>query len=62
MDKIMTKNDLTMHGQGYRYVLVPTSGAFAPLYAKSVGALGELLRDFHNDTFVVRVLRLPRAE
>jgi hypothetical protein len=58
----MTENDKKMFAKGYRYKLVPSSGAFAPLYSKRIEQVGEVLRDYHNDLFILSTLRLPRAD
>ena len=60
----MTDNDIDngMFSKGYRYKLVPTSGAFAPLYSKQLAQIGELLRDYHSDKFIISKLRAPSVE
>jgi len=60
----MTDNDMDkgMFAKGYRYKLVPTSGAFAPLYGKRIEQIGELLRDYHSDRFIITTLSIPTDE
>ena len=58
----MTENDKKMFNTGYRYKLVPTSGAFAPLYSKRIEHVGEVLRDYHHDLFILSTLRIPTVD
>ena len=55
-------NDNKMFGKGYRYKLVPASGAVAPLYSKRLSHVGEVLRDYHSDKFIISTLRIPTVE
>ena len=58
----MTENDKKMFAKGYRYKLVPSSGAFAPLYSKRVEHVGEVLRCYRSDKFFISKLTIPTVD
>jgi hypothetical protein len=49
-------HDQLMHDKGYRYRLTPIGNAFEPLYTKTLGQIGPLMRDYKDTRFEVKAI------
>lgn len=44
------QHDEAMYDKGYRYKLIPLNAEFEPLYSKTLGGIGPLIRGLYKDT------------